>query len=372
MPLIPTVTLRKRTYPGGDWTWVLDYRLDGERRREAVGTDTPLAERLRVQFARWLFEGRDPREALAAARTARRAEATTLRAFYPQFVSAHGALQSAGMQDRYRTMFAHVCRDRGDGTLADIPLRDVTRAALQVYMRDRVTIDGVSPTTANREASFVRGMLSRAVDWGLLEFNPVSRVKLYKESPKREVYLTPAQAAALLAALPNETIRSIVECAIYSGLRKNNVLGLRIEDVTFYDLTPGGHVRLQVKGGAYKHVPLSPLACETVRRAAGSRVSGTVFPNPDTGDRYTDVHHTFDRTVRKLGYQVNGTKLRFHDLRHVYATWLHNADVPLDVVQHLLGHAQRSTTERYATFDRPDLMELLSRLPRIRKQQQTI
>ena len=34
----------------------------------------------------------------------------------------------------------------------------------------------------------------------------------------------------------------------------------------------------------------------------------------------------------------NGTKLRFHDLRHVFATWLHKAGVSLDELRFLLGH----------------------------------
>jgi integrase len=36
--------------------------------------------------------------------------------------------------------------------------------------------------------------------------------------------------------------------------------------------------------------------------------------------------------------------LRYHDLRHSYATWLVSDGVPLNVVQRVMGHEQATTT----------------------------
>lgn len=38
----------------------------------------------------------------------------------------------------------------------------------------------------------------------------------------------------------------------------------------------------------------------------------------------------------------------FHDLRHTAASWMRRAGVPLEDVQHMLGHADIRTTQRYA------------------------
>ncbi len=64
---------------------------------------------------------------------------------------------------------------------------------------------------------------------------------------------------------------------------------------------------------------------------------------------------------------MKGTKLRFHDLRHIFATWLHQSGVSLDVVRPLLGHCDRENTDRYVTYDRMSYISVLNALPRIKQ-----
>ena len=71
-------------------------------------------------------------------------------------------------------------------------------------------------------------------------------------------------------------------------------------------------------------------------------------------------------SYRPLGFNVNDTKLRFHDLRHVFATWLHNAGASLDELRHLMGHKNRSTTDDYATMERSHAGKVLHLMPSIR------
>ena len=80
-----------------------------------------------------------------------------------------------------------------------------------------------------------------------------------------------------------------------------------------------------------------------------------------------NINKTFDRAVRKLGLTVNGTKLRFHDLRHVFGTWLLREGVSLDVLRELLGHRDRDTTDRYATLNRAEAGKFLNLMPRIKR-----
>ena len=135
-------------------------------------------------------------------------------------------------------------------------------------------------------------------------------------------------------------------------------------------MTPTGEVNLTVKTGRKELFPLSTAAIEVLKRAIGNRKEGYVFTNPRTGTRYMSIHKTFNRAVRKLGLSVNGTKFRFHDLRHVFATWLHREGVSLDMLRPLMGHRHRATTDRYTTIDTLSAGKLLNLIPRIRNNKQ--
>ena len=69
--------------------------------------------------------------------------------------------------------------------------------------------------------------------------------------------------------------------------------------------------------------------------------------------------------MRRLGLQVDGSKLRFHDLRHVHASWLLIAGVSIDIIRELLGHRDVRTTNRYIHYDRKNALQFLDRLPKI-------
>lgn len=84
---------------------------------------------------------------------------------------------------------------------------------------------------------------------------------------------------------------------------------------------------------------------DVLKRNVGKRTEGFVFLS-NTGDRYKSIHATFTRHVKNLRLEVDGTKLRIHDLRHVFATWLLKKGVSLDSLRVLMGHSERGTTDR--------------------------
>ncbi len=335
----------------------------GRRRRIAVGRDYQHAQRLAVRFNDWLLDGKDPETEHKLKTVAEQAKNQTLRDLFPVFMERHGVRQSDSMQDLYHVCFQNISRCP---ELVGIPLHTVSKGIMLRYMYARMKSDGVTPATVNREATFVRGMLSRAAEWEIIPTNPLQGLRLLKEADKRQVNLMQEQAAALIAEL-KEPIASIVEFAIYSGFRRENILTLQIGQIRFHDLTETAEVEMKVKGGKTEIFPLGRHAVSLLKRMIGNRSKGYVFVNPETGNQYTTISHTFDRAVRKLGLTVDGTKLRFHDLRHVFATWLHREGVSLDVIRPLLGHRNRSTTDRYTTIDRLACGKVLDLMPEIRK-----
>ena len=74
----------------------------------------------------------------------------------------------------------------------------------------------------------------------------------------------------------------------------------------------------------------------------------------------------FSKELCKQGLVANdGSKLRFHDLRHVYGNWLHQAGVSLDELRVLYGHRDRATTDRYITPNLRVIGEKLALQPKI-------
>lgn len=200
----------------------------------------------------------------------------------------------------------------------------------------------------------------------ILTYNSLNGLKLLPESNKRNVILTPETAAKLIDHLPHPA-DDIVEFAIYTGFRKSNILSLTIEQVHFYPEKGTADVELELKGGRYENYPIVPHAVEIIKRNISSRHEGYVFFNLRTGTHMKDIHKSFDKAVRILNLTVNGTKLRFHDLRHIAVTWLHQQGIGDDILQELLGHRNRETTERYITRNRSALAQVLLSLPKIER-----
>ncbi len=63
-----------------------------------------------------------------------------------------------------------------------------------------------------------------------------------------------------------------------------------------------------------------------------------------TGEPSPSLHYPWVRIRERAGLK----DIRLHDLRHSFASFLVNSGISLYVVQHLLGHTQPKTTQRYA------------------------
>jgi site-specific recombinase XerD len=71
------------------------------------------------------------------------------------------------------------------------------------------------------------------------------------------------------------------------------------------------------------------------------------------------VQHKFKRYARKLGLSEN---VRFHTLRHTFATWLVQEGVSIYEVQKLLGHSDISVTQVYSHLAASELHSAVEKL----------
>jgi|HubBroStandDraft_1064217.scaffolds.fasta_scaffold02978_2 integrase len=146
--------------------------------------------------------------------------------------------------------------------------------------------------------------------------------------------------------------------AVYSGCRAGELLALRWGDidtslkiVMFSRSSTRGILRESTKSGRVRTVPLTDAlleALQAMRRSRGvARLDGDelVFARDD--GRPLDLfrlHRTLRRTQRRAGLRA----IRFHDLRHSYASILTIHGAPIRQVQTWLGHSTLGMTMRYA------------------------
>ncbi len=203
-----------------------------------------------------------------------------------------------------------------------------------------------SPGTVLRELGLLRRIFTLAVhEWELAKENPVSKAmrSIANADNKRVRYLAPEEVPRLLAALP-PWLRPIVILARHTGLRRSNLLGLTWEQVKLERrvlLIP------RTKNGLPIGLPLNETAVAVLLQARENRhpVSPYVFwegdGKPVSGGR---LGITFRRVCQTAGIE----NLRFHDLRHDFASGLVQAGVDIHRVKELLGHKDLRMTLRYS------------------------
>jgi integrase len=199
---------------------------------------------------------------------------------------------------------------------------------------------GRSDRTKDLHVALIRAIFRKAMrEWEWIETMPAFRT-YYRGGQVRVRYLTHSQAEVLLANLPIHQ-REVVTFALATGLRQGNVLGLtweqidmerRIATITGYDM----------KNGESLGVPLNDVAIGVLERQKGKHKERvfTYLGRP--------LNSANTKTWRKALKAAGIKDFRWHDLRHTWATWLRQADVPTWVLQELGGWKSEAMVRRYA------------------------
>lgn len=194
--------------------------------------------------------------------------------------------------------------------------------------------------TKDLYVALIRAIFRKAMrEWEWIETMPA--FKTYAKTGKvRLRYLTHAQADTLLASLP-EHQREVVMFALATGLRQRNILDLtwdRVDLVRRIATIEAG----DTKNGNALGVPLNAVALGVLERQRGKhKVRVFTFKGKPLESANT-------RTWRKALEACGIKDFRWHDLRHTWATWMRQADVPTWVLQELGGWKSETMVRRYA------------------------
>ncbi len=304
--------------------WHIDYYYQGRRIRELAGlTKSQAAKALQIRKAEILqgkFRIHDVKPS------------PRFEDFAMQFLEWSQDNKRSHRRDR--TLVRSLVRFFGGRCLRDITPWHVERYK---HERLRATVRGkpITPATVNRELSCLRRIFNLAIHWGSAETNPAARFKRLQEPNDEGRVLTAEEIDRLVAACTSHCW-GMVLLALHTGMRLGEILELTWQRV---DLSQGVITLTHTKNGKVRRIPVNRVARELLE--SWPRHGPYVFG----GERpYGSIKTAFRAACRRAGLG----RIRFHDLRHTWATTLVLAGVDLRTVQELGGWSSLALVERYS------------------------
>lgn len=241
--------------------------------------------------------------------------------------------------------------------LGDVPLAGLNAGQVRRWFAG---LDDYPTRNANAY-SLLRTILNQAVDDELIDANPARIRKAASKTRKVEpVALEADRIRELSAAMPARW-RALVLLAGFSGLRFGELVALRRRDLTLTDGECSVTVRraaTRVAGRWVVGAPKSTAALRTVplphELAADLKThleayalpgrDGLVFPAEQGEPPHENtVRVNLNRAAERIGVG----HMRFHDLRHSYATALARAGATLADHMTIMGHTSAAMSARY-------------------------
>ena len=254
--------------------------------------------------------------------------------------------------------------------LGKIPLNDLTTLHLQQFYKkllaegrvERIEAQkqpkGLSAKTVRNIHQIISSALKLANEQRLIAHNPADGCALPKAERKEMQTLPVEQLTSFLREAKDSGVFALYYIDLTTGLRRGELLGLKWSDI---DLEKGD-LRVQRQIGridgkiiemplktknAYRTLPLSADAI-SVLKIQKCKVGNSewVFPSPTGGPMSPDsVLHMLHRVLKRAGLP----KVRFHDLRHTFATLALQNGVDIKTVSGMLGHFSAGfTLDTYA------------------------
>ena len=193
-----------------------------------------------------------------------------------------------------------------------------------------------SPATVNRYLYTLSRILSMAFENGIIDSNPVARVKKLSEPEARDRYLNQYavdEEERLMSALAvyGEHPAALVEFDLEAGMRLGELLKARWRDVQNRSIAIP-----ETKTDKARTVPLTGRALKILARLRQDATEDELIFDPKrTGRRRRQLLYCFEKAVKTAGI----TDFHFHDLRRTFATRLRAANVHAYDIADLLGHS---------------------------------
>jgi len=197
------------------------------------------------------------------------------------------------------------------------------------------------PATINREITIMKQLFGWLVKNSAISQNPAQDLKYEKLGTLRTRWLTVEEELHLIGVSPL-WLQQIIILATSTGLRRGELLNLTWD---YVDLDQRILTVARSKNGEPRVVPLTKRAIEVLSELYLISHMEYVFICQDLRPISPDTLEYYFRLAVK---QAELKEVRFHTLRHTFATRLVQGSADIYAVQRLLGHKNPAMTHRYS------------------------
>ena len=253
--------------------------------------------------------------------------------------------------------------------IGKIPLEKLTTMDLQKFYRKLLTKGrverieskeqpkGLSAKTVRNINQVISSAMDLAVAQKIILTNPTNACELPKVEYKEMQTIPAEQLQAFLGEARATGVYEMYYIELATGLRRGELLGLKWSDIDWKNgiikvrrqvaRVDGQIVEAPLKTkNSYRAVTISQQAIEVLKQQKAKTNDQYVFPSPNGGPISPDsVNNMLKRVLERAGIP----KVRFHDLRHTFATIALQNGVDIKTVSGMLGHFSAGfTLDTYA------------------------
>lgn len=244
----------------------------------------------------------------------------------------------------------------GDKQICKVTTADVQSLYRKLQKEGGVNGDPLAGTTVRRIHNVLHQAMDAAVDRHLTAKNPTNDVTLPQKMTTTKTILDDEQLERFMEAIKSDALwHDFFYLEITTGLRRGELCGLLWADFdekkgtlsirrTLHRKDGGGYYVGETKTGAGRRtIKLPPSTVQLLTERKAKSISQWIFPNPVHPENPVMPDSGYHR-MKKLLADARLPNMRFHDLRHTFATHALTSGVDAKTLSGILGHTKTSFT----------------------------
>jgi integrase len=281
---------------------------------------------------------------------------TTLREYLERWLADYAKPK---LSPRGFERYAGIIRQYFIPEMGNIILTQLHSEQIQKHYKNMLN-NGLSTGSIRYHHAVIHKALQTAIKWGLLKHNAADGVDVpHKDHTEMQIW-NGYEVNRFLNNAKDSQYYALFHTALYTGMRRSELLGLRWSDIDFlfsqlsvsrslHHLKDGSYVFTQPKSTKSKRtIALSPAAIHVLRGHREKQESLRIaIGKPLTDDDlvFSTLEgkplrpNTITRAWNMLAIRAGVKVIRLHDARHTHASLMLKQGIHPKIVQERLGHS---------------------------------